>query len=410
VRKEAQDRLMEESLARSQLMLRGMGGGSTALPGIISSYGAQAAQRGAQAGAGLLRGVSGGIGQMVGGETGQRIADLGVPMEERQAREGQEALKGMKSNDPESIRNAAERLRQLGLVQASAQLEAQASRVEEAKRRADLEERRVAVAEKSQEATERQTDERLRMQQESNEWTKEYQQGQQELQRQGLDLRTQEFNFRVDEAGKISPAEQARIDIAKQQLELQRRKFDELSPYQQAQLEYQEKQIELAEQRIDLQSDQAQAQLEDSRKRLQIQEAQLYGSFTKDSVDAWKASNGQTPLEPRPRANELPVPRSLDKNTMRDFDAALSRLPEELQGAVESGWFDGVSDEDKKRVIYKEALRLQRIMRDLSDAEVLRIAIISATGVESETTTDTATTDTTTPDLGAVSTIGTGGS
>lgn len=114
VRREQQDRLMEESLARSQLMLRGMGGGTTALPGIISSYGAQAAQRGAQAGAGLLRGVSGGIGQMVGGETGQRIADLGVPVEERQARMQQQAIQGLRPSDVQSIQNTIQRLRESG--------------------------------------------------------------------------------------------------------------------------------------------------------------------------------------------------------------------------------------------------------------------------------------------------------
>jgi len=113
IRKESQERLMEESLARSQMMLRGSTGGTTALPGIISSYGAQAAQRGTQAGAGLLRGVAGGIGQAVGGDMGQRISDLGVPMEERQARAQQQALQGI-TITPEGLRKAITRLREAG--------------------------------------------------------------------------------------------------------------------------------------------------------------------------------------------------------------------------------------------------------------------------------------------------------
>ena len=128
IRKESQERLMQESLARSQQMLTR--GGSTALPGIISAYGAQAAQRGTQAGAGLLRGVAGGIGQAVGGDMGQRISALGVPVEERQARAGQEALAGMRSDDPASIRGAAQRLREMGLTGAAMQLDQQARRVE----------------------------------------------------------------------------------------------------------------------------------------------------------------------------------------------------------------------------------------------------------------------------------------
>ena len=129
IRKEQQDRLMQESLARSQQMITG--GGTTALPGIISRYGAQAAQRGAMAGAGLLRGVTGGLGTAVGGDMGQRIADLGVSAEERQARAGQEAISGMKSDDPASIRAAAQRLRELGLTQAATQLDARAMAVED---------------------------------------------------------------------------------------------------------------------------------------------------------------------------------------------------------------------------------------------------------------------------------------
>lgn len=108
IRKESQERLMQESLARSQQMLTR--GGTTALPGIISAYGAQAAQRGSQAGAGLLRGVAGGIGQAVGGDMGQRISALGVPVEERQAREQQKIVQSINYDNAESIIKAATEL------------------------------------------------------------------------------------------------------------------------------------------------------------------------------------------------------------------------------------------------------------------------------------------------------------
>ena len=115
IRKESQERLMQESLARSQMMLTR--GGSTALPGIISAYGAQAAQRGAQAGAGLLRGVAGGVGQAVGGDMGQRISALGVPVEERQARAQQQALQGLQMDNLQSMKATLKRLQETGAPQ-----------------------------------------------------------------------------------------------------------------------------------------------------------------------------------------------------------------------------------------------------------------------------------------------------
>lgn len=115
IRKESQERMMEASLARSQQILRGVSGGSTALPGIIAGYGAQAAQRGAQAGAGLLRGVSGGLGQLIGADTplGEKTIALGIPLEERQARAQQQAMRG-NLNDPDELRKKIARLQQLG--------------------------------------------------------------------------------------------------------------------------------------------------------------------------------------------------------------------------------------------------------------------------------------------------------
>jgi len=127
VRQEQQEKLAQDAFARSQQMITG--GGTTALPGILSRYGAQAAQRGAMAGAGLLRGVTGGLGQAVGGDMGQRIADLGVPAAERQARAGQEAVAGINYSDPDSMKRAATKLQAIN-PQAAAQLFQQALLVE----------------------------------------------------------------------------------------------------------------------------------------------------------------------------------------------------------------------------------------------------------------------------------------
>ena len=154
VRQEQQEKLAQDAYARSQQMI--VGGGTTALPGIISRYGAQAAQRGAMAGAGLLRGVAGGLGTAVGGDMGQRIADLGVSAEERQARAGQEAISNIKPNDPVSIRAAAQQLKNAGLMQAAAQLEAQALRVETAQKEAELESQKMALKEREVAAKEQQ--------------------------------------------------------------------------------------------------------------------------------------------------------------------------------------------------------------------------------------------------------------
>jgi len=112
IRKESQEKLMQESLARSQQMITG--GGTTALPGILSRYGAQAAQRGAMAGAGLLRGITGGLGTAVGGDMGQRIADLGVPVEERQARAQQQAMQGLQMGNLQSMKATLKRLQESG--------------------------------------------------------------------------------------------------------------------------------------------------------------------------------------------------------------------------------------------------------------------------------------------------------
>ena len=110
VRQEQQEKLAQDAYSRSQQMITG--GGTTALPGIISRYGAQAAQRGAMAGAGLLRGVAGGLGTAVGGETGQRIADLGVTAEERQAGVGQRIISKYDLTNPDEMAKAAKELSQ----------------------------------------------------------------------------------------------------------------------------------------------------------------------------------------------------------------------------------------------------------------------------------------------------------
>ena len=134
VRKEAEEKLAADAFARSQQMITR--GGSTALPGIISGYGAQAAQRGAMAGAGLLRGISGGLGQAVGGDMGQRIADLGVPAEERQARAQQQAMQGYQPGNLQSMKSTYEQLKQTGAnPQVLAQLATQIQKQEEVVRK-----------------------------------------------------------------------------------------------------------------------------------------------------------------------------------------------------------------------------------------------------------------------------------
>ena len=152
IRKESQERLMQESLARSQQMLTR--GGSTALPGIISAYGAQAAQRGAQAGAGLLRGVAGGVGQAVGGDMGQRISALGVPVEERQARAGQSIMSELDQSKPESYFNVAQKLKDQGLIKASMALTEKGRELQATKAAAERQARLDAEAERQQKVEE----------------------------------------------------------------------------------------------------------------------------------------------------------------------------------------------------------------------------------------------------------------
>ena len=95
----------QNSMARSQRQI-----GGTGLAGMLSRYGADVMDRASQSGAGLLRGITGGIGSAVGGynsEMGEAINNLGISAEERTAKLGQDAIKNMKSNSPSSIRAAA---------------------------------------------------------------------------------------------------------------------------------------------------------------------------------------------------------------------------------------------------------------------------------------------------------------
>ena len=118
----------QNSMARSQRQI-----GGTGLAGMLSRYGADVMDRASQSGAGLLRGITGGIGSAVGGynsEMGEAINNLGISAEERTAKLGQDAIKNMKSNSPSSIRAAAARLRSLGLLGAAEKLETQAKTLE----------------------------------------------------------------------------------------------------------------------------------------------------------------------------------------------------------------------------------------------------------------------------------------
>jgi hypothetical protein len=189
VRKEQQQQLRNEAFQRSQQMISG--GGTTALPGLISRYGAQAAQRGVEAGAGLLRGITGGIGTAVGGELGRSIQDLGVSTEERQARQAQEAMKGMVSDDPTSIKATAMKLRQLGLTSAADQLDQRARRVE-------MQEQEIGFKKQEQERA----DTRLDMERERLTLAKEQAATAQEkadLDKQISQLTIDQANFKMDQ-------------------------------------------------------------------------------------------------------------------------------------------------------------------------------------------------------------------
>tara|TARA_R110001632_G_scaffold168945_2_gene287796 strand:+ start:63 stop:1700 length:1638 start_codon:yes stop_codon:yes gene_type:complete len=127
VRNDANALLMQQTLASNPMQgIRG----TTALPGIIANYGAQETQRAVQAGAGLLRGISGGIGSMVGGEFGESIENLGIPLAERQARSSQQIMQGVNIGDYKSLVKASKKLSDMGDYAGAQGLMAQARQLE----------------------------------------------------------------------------------------------------------------------------------------------------------------------------------------------------------------------------------------------------------------------------------------
>ena len=124
VREEQLLRMQQQAVAGRQLQspLRA----SSALPGIFSNVLAQQAPALATDVAQAARGITQGVGGMLGAVgqqgLGQAIAGATISPEERQASAAQQALQGVVPSDPASLEAAAQRLQQLGLTAAAQQL------------------------------------------------------------------------------------------------------------------------------------------------------------------------------------------------------------------------------------------------------------------------------------------------
>ena len=124
VREEQLLRMQQQAVAGRQLQspLRA----SSALPGIFSNALAQQAPALATDVAQAARGITQGVGGMLGAVgqqgLGQAIAGATISPEERQASAAQQALQGVVPSDPASLEAAAQRLQQLGLTAAAQQL------------------------------------------------------------------------------------------------------------------------------------------------------------------------------------------------------------------------------------------------------------------------------------------------
>ena len=124
VREEQLLRMQQQAVAGRQLQspLRA----SSALPGIFSNVLAQQAPALATDVAQAARGITQGVGGMLGAVgqqgLGQAVAGATISPEERQASAAQQALQGVVPSDPASLEAAAQRLQQLGLTAAAQQL------------------------------------------------------------------------------------------------------------------------------------------------------------------------------------------------------------------------------------------------------------------------------------------------
>jgi hypothetical protein len=131
VREEQLLRMQQQAVAGRQLQspLRA----SSALPGIFSNVLAQQAPALATDVAQAARGITQGVGGMLGAVgqqgLGQAVAGATISPEERQAAQAQQALQGTKLQDPASLEAAAAKLQQIGNVNAANALIARAQEI-----------------------------------------------------------------------------------------------------------------------------------------------------------------------------------------------------------------------------------------------------------------------------------------
>jgi hypothetical protein len=129
VREEQLLRMQQQAVAGRQLQspLRA----SSALPGIFSNVLAQQAPALATDVAQAARGITQGVGGMLGAVgqqgLGQAVAGATISPEERQAAQAQQVAQGIDRNNPDSLEAAAKRFQQLGLMGPADQLATRAT-------------------------------------------------------------------------------------------------------------------------------------------------------------------------------------------------------------------------------------------------------------------------------------------
>jgi hypothetical protein len=140
VREEQLLRMQQQAVAGRQLQspLRA----SSALPGIFSNVLAQQAPALATDVAQAARGITQGVGGMLGAVgqqgLGQAVAGATITPEERQAAQAQQVLQGLDQNNADSLEAAAQRLQQLGLTGAAQQLSTRAIQLRDRDEKAKL--------------------------------------------------------------------------------------------------------------------------------------------------------------------------------------------------------------------------------------------------------------------------------
>ena len=140
VREEQLLRMQQQAVAGRQLQspLRA----SSALPGIFSNVLAQQAPALATDVAQAARGITQGVGGMLGAVgqqgLGQAVAGATISPEERQAAQAQQVLQGLDQNNADSLEAAARRLQQLNLTGAAQQLSTRAIQLRDRDERAKL--------------------------------------------------------------------------------------------------------------------------------------------------------------------------------------------------------------------------------------------------------------------------------